>query len=514
MVYLSANGEVIGQFEERELPEALAAGRVPRESFFWREGMPEWRPLREFALSPRPRPAAPQPESPVSAPSVTGHQPEPRSLRAAGEALAPKPALPEGPNKGPFVPRTQAPMPGATDSDRLTNADASDSPPQSTIQSMPAASKPVSAVRKVLLPRAKSAAAPEAVAEISAPIPTATTAPTPDTPRQIPQSTKVSLPIARKTVPVGTPRSIVAPANSRVTATTAEPEEVLSDAAHAADGDATAHFPSNPQTRDFTPRAMPYETAMEGPAVMLAAAKKRGRGGRKGLLVSGLVLLLGALGAAGWWLFPKQPPALEGEVRLAAADGTAAPVPGAGVFLVSREELAARWRERLSEAQSRGAEVGELLKQAKAVHREKSLALELAARTSELADEYNMPDAAELRAARDAAQAEEAEALAELEKLNREKESFATPATLLRELPEALQETSTDESGKFRLVLPEATDGLAVLVLSSAAAADSPDTRGWFVPLAVGEQRQSPVLLSSDNALDADQIKEIAGAQP
>ena len=29
MVYLSANGEVIGQFEERDLPSSLAAGKVP-----------------------------------------------------------------------------------------------------------------------------------------------------------------------------------------------------------------------------------------------------------------------------------------------------------------------------------------------------------------------------------------------------------------------------------------------------------------------------------------------------
>jgi hypothetical protein len=247
---------------------------------------------------------------------------------------------------------------------------------------------------------------------------------------------------------------------------------------------------------------------------MLAAAKARGRGGRKGLLLAALLLLLGALGAAAWWLFPQQPPALEGQVRLAAADGTAAPVAGAAVFLVSREELAARWRDGMAEAQGRVAEVGELLKQATTVHREKFLALELAARTSELADEYNMPDAADLRAARDAVQTEEAMALAEVEKLKREKASLTSSASLLQAPAEPLDQTRTDGSGAFRLALPGSTDGLVVLVLAEAGEEENPHTHGWLVPLGNEEERKAPVLLSSDNALDAEQIKELAGAQP
>jgi hypothetical protein len=237
---------------------------------------------------------------------------------------------------------------------------------------------------------------------------------------------------------------------------------------------------------------------------MLAAVKTRGRRGRKGLLFAAVLLLLGALGAVAWWFFPKQPPALAGQVRLAAADGTASPVAGAGVFLVSREELAAHWRDRLAEAQSRAAEVDELFKQATAVHREKTLVLELAARTSELGDEYNMPDAAELRAARDAAQAEEATALA----------SLTSSASLLQAPAEALDQTRTDDSGAFRLALPGSTDGLVVLVLAEAGEEENPHTHGWLVPLGNEEERKAPVLLSSDNALDAEQIKELAGAQP
>ena len=247
---------------------------------------------------------------------------------------------------------------------------------------------------------------------------------------------------------------------------------------------------------------------------MLAAAKTRGRRGSKGLLVTALLLLLCGLGAAAWWFFPMQPPALMGQVRLADADGAAAPVADAAVFLVSLEELTARWRDGLAEAQSRAAEVDELLKPATAAHREKVLALELAARTSELGDEYNMPDAAELRAARDAAQAEEATALAEVEKLKREKASLMSAASLLQPPAEALDQTRTDDSGAFRLTLPALTDGLVVFVLAGAGGEENRNTRGWLVPLGNEEERKAPVLLSSDNALDAEQIKELAGAQP
>jgi hypothetical protein len=176
--------------------------------------------------------------------------------------------------------------------------------------------------------------------------------------------------------------------------------------------------------------------------------------------------------------------------------------------------LAARWREQWAEAQNRAAEVGELLQQAKVLHREKSLALELAARTSELGDEYNMPDAAELRAARDAAQAEEATALAEVEKLTRERESFTEASSLLQPPPDALDQTQADASGKFQLTLPESTDGLVALVLASVGDGEPRQTLAWLVPLPGPGEKSEPVLLSADNALDADQIREIAGGQP
>lgn len=247
---------------------------------------------------------------------------------------------------------------------------------------------------------------------------------------------------------------------------------------------------------------------------MLAAAKARSRGGRKVFLVALLVLLLGGLGTAAWWFFPMPPPTFSGEVRLAVADGVPFPAAGADVYLVSREDLTALWRGQWAEVQSRSAEVEQLLEQAKTVHREKSLALELAARISELGDEYNMPDAAELRAARDAAQTEEAAALAEVEKLTRQKASFGLAAPFLQAPPDPVDLTQADEAGMFQLMLPESTNGLVVLVIAGEDSGEPTETVGWLIPLQERGEKPAPVVLLPENALDADQIREIAGVQP
>jgi hypothetical protein len=462
MVYLSANGEVIGQFEESELPSALANGRVPSDSFFWREGMHEWRSLRELVLPPRPQSTAPASKPSAAFPSPTINPAEPAApakLQATPKSTAIKPAIAQ---KAPFVPRTPALAPD-------TSAAAVQGCPEHAPAPGEAPSAPAKPVRKVFLPQAKWAPAPEVAAPASGREMVATVA---SSDRPAPAGKRTPLPSARQETPA-------------------------------------ARFAA--QSEPFAQPALASSAPAPAPGVMLAAAKARGRSVFKGLLFAAFLILLGALGAAAWWFFPKQPPALEGQVRLAAADGTATPVAGARVFLVSREELAARWRDGLAETQSRSAEVGELLKQATVVHREKFLALELAARTSELADEYNMPDAADLRTARDAAQAEEAPALAEVEQLKREMESLTSSASLLQAPADALDQTRTDDSGAFRLTLPESTDGLVVLVLAGTDGADVPDRRGWLVPLVGQEERKAPVLLSSDNALESTQIAEIAG---
>lgn len=458
MVYLSANGEVLGQFGEHELPSALAAGKVPSGSFFWREGMPEWRPLRELVLPPQPPPA-----NPSSEPAADSSSPTAAPATGVASSLA-QPLKSAIARKALFVPRSGAPA-----------AEAKTTPPQDgpEIATGPGEtpSAPARPVRKIFLAQAKAAPSPITVAPASGK----------EMVTPAPAARRTPLPSARQEIPAAMP---------------------------------VARFAANPPSEPVAQPAFARSAPAPASQVMLAAAKARGRGGRKGLLLAALLMLLAALGTAVWWFFPQQPPSLEGQVRLPAADGTAAPVSGAGVFLVSRDELAARWREGLAEAQSRSAEVEELLKQATSVHREKILASELAARTSELADEYNMPDAAELREARDASQAEEAAALAELEKLTREKQSLASAAAFLQAPADALDQTRTDESGLFRLTLPESTNGLVVFVLSGSEGADNPDMRGWLVPLGGEGERRAPVVLTSENALDAGQIGEIAGVQP
>ena len=470
MVYLSANGEVIGQFEERDLPSSLAAGKVPPDSFFWREGMPEWRPLRELVLPPRPVRATPAPTPP---PSRSEALPAaglvvPSVASAAGREPALKPIKPAIAPKNPFVPRALKAPPNreAGDVDAKQAVAPADTAEKKT--SLPP--KATAPVRKVFLPRTKELAGPPSAAAADEDAFSAT--PRPATDAHSAYAAKTPLPLARKEIPAPAPSDFPAPSTPAIGLPTASP------------------------------------------AVMLAATQSRGGGLKKLLLSGALLLLLGALGAAIWWFFPMQPPALRGEVRLAADDGTETPAAGAAAYLVSREELTARWRDQLAEAQSRAAEVDELLKQANSVHREKVLALELASRTSELADEYNMPDAAELRAARDAAQAEEATALAEVEKLRREKESIVSAAAFFKAPPDALDQTQTDESGAFALTLPASTEGLAVFVLAGANGENASEAQGWLVPLAGPDEATKPALLSPANALDAEQIREIAGTQP
>lgn len=660
MVYLSANGEVIGQFEERDLPSSLAAGQVPPDSFFWREGMPEWRPLRELVLPPRPARAQPVPERP--APSRSSTEPGQEAAPPAAERAAPRPITPAIAQKKPFVPRPavadsrpapspqasvparNAPMPKpeapakpAAFWKRLFRRSSGESPKPAAAPAAATLAQPAPAARldssappkpEAASPAPAAAAVPAAdpvplsparnvgpsaassagrsakriiiapgkqsthrPGEGEAPSLTLPAKPSPTPGKEFPPQMRQSPPVARapqslasgtsssgepsataapetsgkKDVPAVPPQeksktpsqgvtrppvdaeavgglpapSASSPAQGQASSVThgqtaapapkpslpprrqtvaaaPAPETVAVRPVHRAPSAAAETAPP-PKTADRAPAARPTGKPSEpagGPELMLAAAKSRGRGGRKGLVAALSLLLLAALGGAAWWFFPAQPPALRGEVRLAADDGSATAAAGADVFLVSREELAARWRDQLAEAQSRGAEVEELLKQANAVHREKVLALELASRTSELADEYNMPDAAELRAARDAAQAEEATALAEVEKLRREKESFASAAALLQAPPDALDRTQTDQAGAFALPLPASTEGLVVFVLAGADGENPSEAYGWLVPLAGAGEATKPALLSPANALDAEQIREIAGSRP
>jgi len=487
MVYLSANGEVLGQFEERELPSLLAAGRFGPDAFFWREGMPEWRPLRELVMPPRPqrvtpagRPSAPHPAA-APAPS------EPHAPAQTKQDPALKPVKPAIVQKKPFVPRTPVSVTSVHGAAQQVKVEPEESPARANQEIATASPKPTPLVQKIFLPQKKESGSPAVVAPVRADPEQAKDSATEPANRSLPAGSAISLTTARQKIP---------------TTKLSEPLGLDAVPAQTAPAGETATDPAPPVTQPWPAKAAPV------------APTKPAKRGRKALLFLALIPLLAALGVAAWWFFPVQPPALRGEVRLPGPDGALVPAGGAAVLLVSQQELAAHWRERLAEAQSRAAEVDELLKPAKAAHREKVLAFELAARTSELADEYNMPDAAELRAARDAAQSEEAAAQVEVEKLTREKESATGPAAVLREPPEAIDQTQTDETGAFQLLLPQAKEGLVVLVLSGADGEHAAALRGWLVPLDGAEERTEPARLSADNALDAEQINQVAGAQP
>jgi len=67
MIHLSANGELLGQFEESALPQLLASGKLPAGAFYWREGMKDWLPVEKLAVSKLPpKPIQALAEAPVS----------------------------------------------------------------------------------------------------------------------------------------------------------------------------------------------------------------------------------------------------------------------------------------------------------------------------------------------------------------------------------------------------------------------------------------------------------------
>jgi hypothetical protein len=44
----ASDGTDVGQFEENDFRDNLFAGRFPADSFYWHEGMEDWRPAAEY----------------------------------------------------------------------------------------------------------------------------------------------------------------------------------------------------------------------------------------------------------------------------------------------------------------------------------------------------------------------------------------------------------------------------------------------------------------------------------
>jgi hypothetical protein len=133
MIYLSANGEILGEFDEASLQEKRADGGIPEGAFYWREGMAEWRPVEELMaakLPPKPirtpaaapaalaselslpiKPQAEQTVRPVA--GQTSPQPvaKPKApVVAAAPAAAVKPKAKEGPASATPIAAKVAPL--------------------------------------------------------------------------------------------------------------------------------------------------------------------------------------------------------------------------------------------------------------------------------------------------------------------------------------------------------------------------------------------------------------------
>jgi len=501
MIFVSANGEVIGQFEESDLPSALAAGKFPADAHFWREGMPSWRPLRDLPLPPKSPAFSPESKLKLAAPSGAPvvrkpFVPRPRQ-GAAPSGDAPAADLPPV-NPAPAVARRTV-LPALK-------------PVQERGKAGPVvAAVPATLVRRDAVPTPVPAEPPPPVAPPAEEAPSPEVVPnrpglTPFVPGQktfIPR-VKGGLPSAEEPEAPAAPEAPVAPvAPAAPAVSVARPLRTPPVAAPAVPAPAAAvNVKATPPPAQ---RFMAVDKPRAGAGSLL----------RRGLLIAALPLVASA-GAAAWWFWPSSPPApptLEVEVFLPGPDGAPAAVAGAQVFVVAQEELATLWRSRLESAPARDPGLAESLARAKAVHREKELARELAVRISELGDEYNMPDAEQLRAESEAAQAAEAAALVELEKLTAESEAVSGPAEPVLFAPEGrAHETATDEAGRFTLPLPPAGQGEGMVALVLAAPGDGePEPRGWLVPLEGAGQRTEAVRLSADNLLDLDQIRQIAG---
>ena len=67
-------------FEDFEIPDLVREGRVTPETWFWQEGMPEWRQLAEFMAQEIPAEASPVEEAPAVE-EATPSRDEPRGSR-------------------------------------------------------------------------------------------------------------------------------------------------------------------------------------------------------------------------------------------------------------------------------------------------------------------------------------------------------------------------------------------------------------------------------------------------
>jgi hypothetical protein len=412
MIYLSANGEILGEFDEASLKEKRAEGEIPEGAFYWREGMAEWRPVEELM-------AAKLPPKPIRTPA------------AAPKALASELSLPVRPQ----AEQTVRPVSGQTS-------------PQPA--SKP---KPQMAVAAAVKPKAKEG--PASAAPLAAkPAPSVASSPA-----------------------LGA--GVVRPSPAFSRAQPLAPKEAVAAGALRSVSEAQLPRP------EMKPR-------------------------RRWLVVVLLVLLfLSALAAGGawWWLGEAKPPEIAGSVALPAS--VAGPVE---VRVYRRDDLTTPWGEFLAATDARAAALGALIADAEGVQREKELLFEEASRVHEVGVEYNMPDVAELKAERDAREAEFAEAQAAVRKLQAEQQGLFEWGGLLGVLPAPLRTATADEMGDFTMMRP-GEDEVVLLAVGREGGGES--YLCWLAAVAAltPETSMTVVEFSDARRLDLEAVRRVAAGE-
>ena len=638
MVYLSANGEVLGSFEEEAVPGLMAAGTITEAAYYWREGMSEWLPVadllqlqtkrreapwpapavqlkpavvlpsaaglgvrRPFVMRRRPavveatgaapeRAASQSPPVATSAPQLSPlGEPKPAVVLPSAAGLgvrkpfmvwrspavaeatgaAPKRAASQthpvaaGPDvKKPLVMGRGPGAAGATGTARQNETVKIMTPTTTKPVSVPQAGKSGASAAPQLSPvpvgepkpaagllglkklfamwrgpaavgatgaAAKSADGPSKPAAASAPAAgpqneaVKSMTPTTTKPVLVPQVEKSGALGASQLSPAGvTKPSAAAPADKKSLVIRRGPAAVGATGAEAK----SAETPSKPATMSAPAAAQQSETvhimtpATFGPAAEAqvkpeavrafladgSGAPKKGRGWLARLAWV-LVFAAVASGGAWWWVANAEPPFIHGTVALAGDES--APVQ---IRVFRRADLVVPWRERLAAAEKRGAELEGLLAGARVRVVEKSLLRDEAASVFKVGEEYNMPDVAELRADRDAKQAEAEAAQAEVQRMELEKGGLLTLEGLLGSVPTPIGTVAAGEGGVFALPPPE--EDVVLLATVTVGADGQLQQRAWLEVLEVPVDGEAlgPVRFAEINRLDLDEIRRFAAA--
>jgi len=513
MIYLSANGEVLGQFDESAIPSLLADGTITNNAFFWRVGMGEWRPVTELVMPPVPEPA-PKPVLPKLVPAPAAAKPDPVAT-VPSRASDPEPAVPSSATQ-----KEDKAVPEVRDQGKRQRATV-EIRAGSTTGAIFAAElyrvyravaeaegfemEPVRSVsgdrggfEHVVFHVVGEAEVAASVSPEKTQIPPRSLAPMGFPP------TKLAIP-ERRVSPEPPAKANVDGNLAGVAASTVGPGFSIASAPKPVAPRTNPKPPAEPVAQTVKPEPTPQTTVRPVPVV----APPQRRKSWPTVLLS-LLLLAAAAGGGTWWLLNRPPATIPGMVTLS-GDETG-PVK---ISLYRRDELAGPWREQLAVAEARAGELSRLQADAEAELREKTLLYDEAARVCEVGEEFNMPDVDKLRADRDTKKADADAAQAKVDEAKAEKEGLLAVEALLESTSAPLQTLAADAQGNFSLPAPAAEDGeIVVLATSSAETEGQRQVRGWLETLQIlpGGESSTTVEFSEANRLDLEAIRRFVGS--